>query len=40
VAHDLLPHPGRIRDFMSKGGLCDASIINQPGKFLAEGERI
>ena len=40
VAHDLLPHPERIRDLMNKAGLCDVSIINQPGKFLAQGEKI
>jgi len=40
VAHDLLPHPDRIRDLMNKSGLCDVSIINQPGKFLAQGEKI
>jgi ubiquinone/menaquinone biosynthesis C-methylase UbiE len=40
VAHDLLPHPERIRGLMNKAGLCDVSIINQPGKFLAQGEKI
>jgi hypothetical protein len=25
---------------MNKSGLCDVSIINQPGKFLAQGEKI
>lgn len=40
VAHDLLPHPERIRDLMNKAGFCDVSIINQPGKFLAQGEKI
>ncbi|HUL23863.1 MAG TPA: methyltransferase domain-containing protein [Thermodesulfobacteriota bacterium] len=40
VAHDLLPHPERFRDLMNKAGLCDISIINQPGKFLAQGKKV
>ena len=40
VAHDLLPHPERVRSLMKESGLCDVSIINQPGKFLAQGEKI
>jgi ubiquinone/menaquinone biosynthesis C-methylase UbiE len=40
VAHDLLPHPERIRSLMVESGLFDVSIINQPGKFLAHGQKI
>jgi len=40
VAHDFLPHPERVRSLMKESGLCDVSIINQPGKFLAQGEKI
>ncbi len=40
VAHDLLPHPERIRSLMTESGLWDISIINQPGKFLAQGQKI
>ena len=40
VAHDLLPHPERIRSLMTQSGLWDVSIINQPGKFLAQGQKI
>jgi len=40
VAHDLLPHPERIRSLMVESGLWDISIINQPGKFLAQGRKI
>ena len=40
VAHDFLPHPEQIQYLMNKSGLCDVSIINQPGKFLAQGEKI
>jgi ubiquinone/menaquinone biosynthesis C-methylase UbiE len=40
VGHDLLPHPERIRSLMVESGLWDISIINQPGKFLAQGKKI
>ena len=40
IAHDFLPHPEQIQDLMNKSGLCDVSIINQPGKFLAQGKKI
>jgi ubiquinone/menaquinone biosynthesis C-methylase UbiE len=40
VANDLLPHPERIRSLMKESGLCEISIINQPGKFLAQGRKI
>ena len=40
VARDLLPHPERIRSLMAESGLCEVSIINQPGKFLAQGQKI
>jgi ubiquinone/menaquinone biosynthesis C-methylase UbiE len=40
ISHDLLPHPERIRNLMRDAGLDEVSIINQPGKFLARGEKI
>ena len=40
VANDLLPHPERIRSLMTESGLWDISIINQPGKFLAQGRKM
>ena len=40
VANDFLPHPERIRSLMTESGLGDVSIINQPGKFLAQGRKI
>jgi len=40
VAYDFLPHPERIRSLMRDSGLCEVSIINQPGKFLAKGTKI
>jgi ubiquinone/menaquinone biosynthesis C-methylase UbiE len=40
VANDLLPYPEKIRSLMTESGLWDISIINQPGKFLAQGKKI
>ena len=40
VAHDLLPHPERVRYMMTHAGLFEIKIINQPGKFLAQGRKI
>jgi ubiquinone/menaquinone biosynthesis C-methylase UbiE len=40
IAHDFLPTPKRLQNFMKTSGLCGVSIINQPGKFLAKGEKI
>jgi len=40
VAHDLLPHPERVRKMMTHAGLFEINIINQPGKFLAQGRKI
>jgi ubiquinone/menaquinone biosynthesis C-methylase UbiE len=40
VVNDLLPHPERIRSLMTESGLKDISVINQPGKFLAQGKKI
>ena len=40
VAHDLLPHPERVREMMTHAGLFEINIINQPGKFLAQGKKI
>ena len=40
VANDLLPHPERVREMMTHAGLFEINIINQPGKFLAQGKKI
>jgi ubiquinone/menaquinone biosynthesis C-methylase UbiE len=40
VANDLLPPPERVRKMMIDAGLSEIKIINQPGKFLAQGKRI
>ena len=40
VAHDLLPHPERVRSLMIESGLLEIKIINQPGKFLAQGRKM
>jgi ubiquinone/menaquinone biosynthesis C-methylase UbiE len=40
IAHDLLPHPERIKTLMKDFGLDGVSVINQPGKFLAQGRKI
>jgi ubiquinone/menaquinone biosynthesis C-methylase UbiE len=39
VAHDLLPTPERVRTLMGESGLSGIEIINQPGKFLAQGSK-
>jgi hypothetical protein len=40
VAHDFLPHPERIRSLMKGSGLDEVSILNQPGKFFAQGKKV
>lgn len=40
IAHDFLPHPERIKSLMKESGLDEISIINEPGKFLARGQKI
>ncbi|MEW6377360.1 MAG: class I SAM-dependent methyltransferase [Thermodesulfobacteriota bacterium] len=40
VARDLLPHPERIRSLMKESGFDEISIVNEPGKFLAHGQKI
>jgi ubiquinone/menaquinone biosynthesis C-methylase UbiE len=40
VANDLLPDPERVRTMMTQAGLSEINIINQPGKFLAQGKKI
>ncbi len=39
VAHDSLPHLNQMEEFMKRVGLSEISIINQPGKFLAQGQK-
>jgi ubiquinone/menaquinone biosynthesis C-methylase UbiE len=40
VANDLLPYPERVKKMMTHAGLFEIDIINQPGKFLAQGRKI
>ncbi len=40
VAHDSLPPPNQMEGLMKEAGLSEISIINQPGKFLAQGRKI
>jgi len=40
VAHDLLPAPEKVWSLMMESGLKDISVINQTGKFLAQGKKI
>jgi ubiquinone/menaquinone biosynthesis C-methylase UbiE len=40
LANDLLPPPERVRKMMIDAGLSEIKIINQPGKFLAQGQKI
>ena len=40
VSHDFLPHPERVRSLMKDSGLDEVSVVNQPGKFLAQGKKI
>jgi ubiquinone/menaquinone biosynthesis C-methylase UbiE len=40
VANDLLPPPERVRSMMIDAGLSEIKTINQPGKFLAQGQKI
>jgi len=39
IAHDFLPHPEQLSELMKNVGLFEISIINQPGKFLAQGSK-
>jgi ubiquinone/menaquinone biosynthesis C-methylase UbiE len=39
VAHDLLPAPEKVWSLMMESGLKDISVTNQPGKFLAQGQK-
>jgi ubiquinone/menaquinone biosynthesis C-methylase UbiE len=39
VARDFLPHPERIRSLMKDSGLGEVYIVNQPGKFFAQGKK-
>ncbi|HVN24010.1 MAG TPA: methyltransferase domain-containing protein [Syntrophorhabdales bacterium] len=39
VACDHLPHAEALRLLMEKSGLTGISLINQPGRFLAEGRK-
>ena len=40
VCHDHLPPPERVRALMVESGLQEVSVSNQPGKFLAQGQKI
>ena len=40
VGRDRLPHPERIRQLMRDSGLDEVAIVNQPGKFLAQGVKV
>jgi len=40
VANDLLPDPERVRTMMTHAGLFEINIINQSGRFLAQGKKI
>jgi ubiquinone/menaquinone biosynthesis C-methylase UbiE len=40
VANDLLPSPKKVRSLMMESGLKEISVVNQPGKFLAQGQKI
>ncbi len=40
VAQDLLPPPETLRKMMIDAGLMEMKMINQPGKFLAQGQKI
>lgn len=40
VAHDSLPPPNQMAELMEGAGLSEISIVNQPGKFLAQGQKI
>ena len=40
VVHDFLPPLERIKGLMKDARLFEISIINQPGKFLAQGQKI
>ncbi len=39
VGHDRLPHPERLEGWMKASGLSAISIMNEPGKFLAQGQK-
>jgi ubiquinone/menaquinone biosynthesis C-methylase UbiE len=40
VANDLLPAPEKVWSLLVESGLKDISIINQTGKFLAQGKKL
>jgi len=40
VARDFLPPPEGIRSLMKDSGLLEVTLINEPGKFLAQGRKI
>ncbi len=39
VSRDRLPHPERLEEWMKASGLSAISIMNEPGKFLAQGQK-
>ncbi len=39
VACDRLPHPEALRLLMEESGLIDISIVNEPGRFTAQGRK-
>jgi ubiquinone/menaquinone biosynthesis C-methylase UbiE len=40
VAHDRLPDPEALRLLMEGSGLIDISMVNQPGRFIAQGRKV
>jgi ubiquinone/menaquinone biosynthesis C-methylase UbiE len=40
VGQDFLPRPEEMQTLMSKSGLDEVSVVNQPGKFLAKGKKM
>lgn len=40
VSKDLLPSPQTLKNMMKDVGFIEVNIINQPGKFLAHGQKI
>jgi len=39
VIQDRLPDPEVLRTLLGNSGVCDVSVVNQPGRFLAEGRK-
>jgi ubiquinone/menaquinone biosynthesis C-methylase UbiE len=39
VTQDRLPEPEMLRTLMEKSGLCEVSVVSQPGRFLAAGRK-